>query len=432
MEIKRIQCAGCGAPLEVWPWSSRIQCPSCGAVYYVEKDQPAANGAAARPQRNRALNEAPDNPAAVVLVPREKGRIDLGLRYAPAWWYDRDLSHISSGEIRSCSSDAVEFEYNKPYYTSTPRNDLMKKFGDDLVMPMRFFSLLSRLTGERFGIDVGTMYLDIRPVYDRQVYSAPVYEMDYVFDAGRLTEPDSYFLSGRDSLRRRGDDAKGVDRAARDRFYSAQIERASALLKRYGIDHREEIRYSAPSSELFDTVLLFGRKIKDKYRVWHMRFRDWRLFKDVRPEDADTVFTPEELQKALRIGDNECVEAIAQTIYKEMAAEEEAELSAREKDGIKYQTSIRTDGKGVIYSRNIFRNGTLSNCYSKKVSFNEYGMKDIDDPLISAALLAHILARCKGYEKQSGSVGWDVVDLKNGSVYIGLSSMTKGIYRDWI
>ncbi|MBQ2455064.1 MAG: hypothetical protein II499_03115, partial [Firmicutes bacterium] len=116
----------------------------------------------------------------------------------------------------------------------------------------------------------------------------------------------------------------------------------------------------------------------------------------------------------------------------EMAAEEEAELSAREKDGIKYQTSIRTDGKGVIYSRNIFRNGTLSNCYSKKVSFNEYGMKDIDDPLISAALLAHILARCKGYEKQSGSVGWDVVDLKNGSVYIGLSSMTKGIYRDWI
>ncbi|MBR0130803.1 MAG: hypothetical protein IJM08_05835 [Firmicutes bacterium] len=436
MELKVMKCKSCGAVLDVRPWSSRVVCSSCGMVYFVENSNAAGSASRQATAQGGNAQSSPDNPVDVILVPSGDKTISLGMVFSPEDWRSQEpnLSNMASFTIQYIADDCVRYEYNHHGCSPEYRKDLLADFESELDRRITFFSLLSMLSGEGFDLDIGNMYLDFRALYDRTVYKeSPAKES---VNTENYIEPDIYYFNNKiDSLKRTKDSFSiaSCSKAERDKFYRELDKCADEIVSKYQLGYKDEIRYSAPAIEQYRVLSVLGISHPDKYRAWGLRFRDRRLFKTVQPGDAAALLSPEQIDTAERVGRNECVEIIAERLFRELAAEEQAELQAREDPAYKYYVSINVSAGNVNYHRDILKYGKLYKAYSQKYEFKEFGMKDIEDPFIRSCLTAHIFTKLREYEKKGGYVGWNITGYKGSSVVdLKLAATTRGIYKDWV
>ena len=441
MELKKYRCTSCGAPLDIKPWSSRAVCASCGTVFFVENSSERGSAGSASSSAASRSPQEPDNPVDVVLVPRAKESIDLDLKYAPYRWdligdYDRDPLYSFSG-LQTYAFECVRLKYKRPQYfgETTEIPDPLEEFYAELRRKILFFSLLSELTGESFDLDIGDMYLEVAPVYDTRVYKEFPSGDATAYDPARYEEPDVYYLGSReDSLKKQGlkDKDPGITKEWRQSFHSEQDRRIDEILKELDISFKDDIKTIGPKTEKYLVPWLFGYRRSEKYRVWALRFRYRRLFKTVTPADAARLIPEAERQIAAKVGANECIEEIAGRMYREFAAEEQAELAAREQKKTNYSVQLTFNKDGVKYYRSIFRDGKLTNSYFQVVSYKEFGMKDIEDDSILRYFAAHLVSRILGFCKTGGSVGWRIVSAQGTRIDFKLAAGAVGIYNDWV
>ena len=437
MELRSVKCNNCGNTLDLKPWQSNITCPYCKTVYRVES-------AEKEHERPTAGSGSADNPVDVVLVPVEDDVINIGLRYAPDRWidigHDGDPLYGFDGVLRF-TDKCVRFRYGKEGFDGSKEKDPFLLFADKVRRTMYFFMLLSEQTGSRYQIDVGSMYMDMKPLYDRRTYPRiPDYD-SISFDPKYYEEPDTWYYGGEDSLngKREKGILTGVSKAERDRFFSEQNHQTDDLIKELELEYTDTIRHQKLFYESYVSSRLFGSMRSAKSRAWTLQFKHRRLFTAVDPASAARVMPASCRETASKVGHNPCVETIVRRLYKEFAEEEKAELHARQQENIQYNVALYVRKDVIGFSGKIYDRSNLVKSYSKEVTFNELGMNHIDDLFIRNYLAACVLAGILNDCKTDGSVGWNVVGLTDVTddsyatwIKLKLAASTVGVYNDWV
>ena len=408
MELKQIKCQCCGSNMELIPGLRRLKCSFCGANYIIEYKNDK-NGS------SRSYFDNNDNPADILLIRLESGRIYLNVNSMPG---KADMPTFSSwtadpGHFSTVYPEKYIHDYD---YEEEIRNRLY------------LIAAIAHLTGETYDVEVGHVFMDPVLLYHNGLKKhEDGHNGAEDAAAGYLTNPKvtyRHWSGGIDAMRKDEEHRICYNRRESEKLNREWRERVDALAEKYCLEYEDSTEYSDPHWEYYKKYFL-GRELS-RCRLWFTRYTDRRLFATVGPDFAQKMMPAEDFSRLERIGENECIKDISAAAYRYLSARAKNQLESR---------TFATGRLSVNYDKATFAVGKDSEYNDRnRILFSSFGMSQVRDAVLRAFLLAHIYSRICRLCRANNDVMWNVTDLPESNAVIRISPdvMTKGVYNEWV
>ena len=412
--VKKLECTGCASPLEMKPGINRITCKFCGSSYIVSSDDVTDT-------ESYVIKGDHDNPADVILKKADINNTDLNI-YSNSYLYCMSEKADAGETLRKTESD---------YYWNDriqKLNSNYEKLKPELDRKVKLFAAISYLSGERYDLDVG------RIVLNEQTLKSSLYKNKNE----RKNDPLAISPDEIKSLKELNIKDKNADK-----FIALKNRYAEELISNYKFSYNDVTKYQSPTWGYENVPRLIGRD-KTLEEMYTIRYTERTLCSQMTPELAREVLSSNEIDMIDKIKDNHYVDEVSSEIYDMLSKLAGVQLSVHSVFPIR----ISIHENGVYFSfgdpkRKIEHIDTLGllekhashQTYTRfyTYKFKEYGMKDIDDPLICEFVLASIFSRINKIAGESQGLRWGMstVDM-NYSWSLICETRSEGVYNDWV
>lgn len=419
MNLVKLQCATCGAALDVKPWMNIIKCEYCGMSYAVEKEK-------TEKKVNTTNNTNDDNPANIKITPIDVDAVDFKYINAPYNWEEIISNNVTEFEKslysnNNCYNANIRTENCCYYYYPSS----LKKEDEEMVLlanttklelRIKLFAALSYLNNESYNLNIGSYMLNIRQC--RREYPKGVDNPSNVVsdeDLDKYVEPNSYPKS--ESLNPFDQKNISVKYNKKDREKDSKYreELSMNLIKKFHLNYSDEEKYTFSRNRLITKHSKISSKPYSIYEGWVTRFTERKLSLQINSTNAKEYLSDKDIELLDKIGKKPFLSEIYDSINKKLHTNLEQQLNNR-----KYK---------ILYL-SIF-DSYINNC-DERINFKTYGMEDIKDDTIKVFLMANILNNTMKEFNDKFKIGYSLIDVNSLSVGLAPTIKTEAEYDKWV